>query len=605
MYELKRGDVEDLMRFIGEPTREKGEELEARLCPFCKGGRNKDTYTFSINRVSGAYTCLRSSCGAKGWFVQLARQVGYRIEDEEAPRTYRKQRQPVGSERLSEKCAAYLEGRGISRKTAERYGLYSWVNGDSEGLVFPFWDAEHREVVTLKVRNIGWHRGDGGAKEKFAQQDTRPILFGMDRCTDRGTLVITEGQLDSLSLAEAGIPNAVSVPNGSKAFTWLRWCKEFVESFEKVVVFGDMERTGMTLIREISDRVKVQVFGVRKVDYLECKDANEILCAFGPEELRTAVANAEPYKTRHLVDLSEVVPQDPNDLPRTRTRIYELDRAIGGLIQGQIVVLTGRRGEGKSTFASSLIKDAVDQGKRVFVYSGELSEAHFKTWLDRQIAGQARGEAMPNEFGDMVLKIQKDTDEMLRLWYKGKIFLYRDGDEGDHTDPITAAEEAVRELGCELVVIDNLMTALTVDSQNDLLLAQSNFVGRLKQLATVYGTCILLLAHPRKMGKAEKDKEIEADDISGSGDITNRVDTVLAYQRGTDGKSGAVSVIKNRLYGKLKQYDDKIMVAYDPLSMRVTGKTDHDAAEAGRDYLKGIEISDEYVRKYVFEEDDT
>lgn len=600
MYELQHGDVERLAAFTGERTRERGDQLEFQLCPFCHGGAGRDQWTFAISRTNGAYKCLRAGCDAHGWFVQLARQVGYRIQDDEPVRAYRKPRQPSENVKLSERSIEFLAGRGISEKTARKYGLYSWERDGKDILVFPFWDQEHKEMLTAKVRDTGWHKGDKGAKEFFADENTRPILFGMDKCEGRDQLVITEGQLDSLSLAEAGIRNAVSVPNGASAFTWLRYCKEFVESFERVIVFGDQDAAGMSMVKTLSERIDKPIMAVRKVDYLGCKDANEVLCAFGPEELVTAVKCAEPYKTRHVIDLADVEQRDPDKLPKILTKIYELDRAIGGFVQGQIIVLTGRRGEGKSTFASSIIKDAVEQGKRVFVYSGELSEQHFKMWMDKQVAGRTRGSIGLNEYGDEILQLDNDTQELLRAWYRDKIYLFRDTDGEGRADCIDAAEEAVRGLGCELVVIDNLMTALSVNNQNDLYLAQSNFVGRLKRLCTVYNTCVLLLAHPRKMGKGEKDKDIDPDDVAGSGDITNRVDTVIAYQRGEDGRSGAISVIKNRLYGRLRLGKEKIPVQYDPVSMRVVGSTKMDAGEMMRDYLKDTETSNAYIDRYVF-----
>ena len=53
--------------------------------------------------------------------------------------------------------------------------------------------------------------------KEWCERDCKPILFGMKQCDDAfKQLVITEGQLDSLSVAAAGINNAVSVPNWSE-----------------------------------------------------------------------------------------------------------------------------------------------------------------------------------------------------------------------------------------------------------------------------------------------------------------------------------------------------------------------------------------------------
>ena len=79
----------------------------------------------------------------------------------------------------------------------------------------------------------------------------------------------------------------------------------------------------------------------------------------------------------------------------------------------------------------------------------------------------------------------------------------------------------------KLVCIDNLITAMDAVTQNDnLYLAQSNFVGTLKKIAMRYDVAILLVAHPRKTRDG-----FSNDDVSGSSDITNKADVVLSYER--------------------------------------------------------------------------
>ncbi|MFR5790588.1 MAG: hypothetical protein ACLUFA_09425 [[Clostridium] leptum] len=64
-------------------------------------------------------------------------------------------------------------------------------------------------------------------KTRNGEKDTKPILFGMKQCVDFGTLVITEGQIDSLTLADCGIKNAASV-TGALGFTWLENCWDWI-----------------------------------------------------------------------------------------------------------------------------------------------------------------------------------------------------------------------------------------------------------------------------------------------------------------------------------------------------------------------------------------
>ena len=59
-YEL---DVNDILTFadtINGHKKEKGDELWFEHCPYC-GNDSKDTYTFSVNKKTGAFNCLNFS----------------------------------------------------------------------------------------------------------------------------------------------------------------------------------------------------------------------------------------------------------------------------------------------------------------------------------------------------------------------------------------------------------------------------------------------------------------------------------------------------------------------------------------------------------------
>ena len=131
---------------------------------------------------------------------------------------------------------------------------------------------------------------------------------------------------------------------------------------------------------------------------------------------------------------------------------------------------------------------------------------------------------------------------------------------------------AIRQYGCRLIALDNLMTALdNAVSQNDLYLSQSQFVGKLKRLAVKYSVCILLVAHPRKSVSGLKSgRSLGNDDVSGTGDITNKADVVLSCSRKPDLENQCqVQILKNRLFGKLRAGDREIHLNYDPLSRRI------------------------------------
>lgn len=564
-YEFKQEDAYGLARLLNAETHEKGDELFFRLCPKCHGGENRDKDTFSINLKTGLFKCFRASCDYHGHFVELARDFDYDLGFGEK-RVYRKLPQmPVT---VRDGAIEYMASRGISAEICKRYELTTRTDNKNI-LVFPFYD-DAGVLQFVKYRNMKFRKGVDKNKE-WSEADTMPILFGMKQCVDFRRLVITEGQIDSLSVVECGIDNAVSVPTGANGFTWLANCWDWITKFEDIVVFGDNEHGKITLADTLRARLPQLVKVVRKKDYLGEKDANDILLKYGKQAVITAVENAEIPKLENVKDLSTVQSVDINVLPKIKTNIPDIDRVIGGLVMGQVVLLTGKRGHGKSTFMSQLVCEALDQRENVFIYSGELADYHFKRWIDYQLAGTDYIKTVQNVYGDNEYTISEDVIRQISDWYKGRAYIYDnnwlpDDDVEIESLPDTI-EKVIRQYGVRLVCIDNLMTAMESVRENDqLYLAQSNFVGRLKKIAVKYDVVVILVAHPRK-----SKLEFDNDDVAGSGDITNKVDVVMSYQRveNDDTCDSKLSITKNRLFGKYANGDNAIKLCYSEKTKRI------------------------------------
>lgn len=563
-YEWNPDDLMGLAGKLGADTHRKGNELFFKWCPYCHGdGHDKET--FSVNLDNGLFKCFRASCGRQGHFVQLARDFGYPLDFGESPRTYRELPQrPI---KTREPAVEYLLSRGIGREVASRYRITTRKDNDHI-LVFPFYD-ENGVMQFVKYRKTDFDKSRDKNKE-WCEKGTRPILFGMDQCWGFDSLVITEGQLDSLSAAEAGIPNAVSVPTGAKGFTWVENCWDWLQKFKEVTVFGDCEHGKITLVDELSRRLSCPVKVVQREDYLGEKDANDILRKYGAEAVRQAVAKAQLIPVNHVKRLAQVESVDLQTLPHIITGISKLDRVIGGLYFGQVVLLTGKRGEGKSTLMGQLIAEALNQQYRVFAYSGELPDYHFRRWLDLQLAGPQNVLTRYNQFSDPCYDLAPETVDKLGRWYFDLAYLYDNKaiDDGDEYETLLdTVEKAIRRYGVQLVCIDNLMTAIDVVSSDSQYIQQSKFVRKLKQLAVKYNVAVVLVAHPKKTQGEVSDNDM----VSGSSDITNRVDVVLSYQKNPEEEAagGRIWVLKNRMTGKLALKENAISVAYDERSKRI------------------------------------
>ena len=589
IYEFKQEDVFRFANSTGAKTKIKGKELHFQYCPYCHGGKNRDKFTFSINMDDGRYTCLRSSCSVKGNMITLARDLGFELS-EDFVRYYNMDNYNSTHFRKfkevhiqsKDKAVEYLKIRGISENVCRRYEL-TIKDGTENILVFPFKNPEG-EMKFIKYRNIEYQKGVSDGSKEWCERGCMPILFGMNQCNiENKTLILTEGQLDSLSVTESGFENAVSVPTGMNGFTWVPHCWDWIHNFEKLIVFGDFEKGKISLLDEIKKRFNIKIFHVREEDYLDCKDANEILIKYGQSQINKCIKNAKAVPVNHIISLADVEYVNIFEIPKLKTGIHELDSLLyGGLPFGGLTLIAGKPGEGKSTVASQILINAMEKDYKCFVYSGELPNHTFKAWMNYQIAGAKH----IRKYQDSIWKdwryvVDEKEIEKINAWYADKCFLYDnniiDGDEKESI--VKTVEESIQQYGTQVILIDNLMTALDLEQVQsfDKYDKQSMFVKKLARIALKYNVLIILVAHKRKNNFSAN----ENDEISGSGDISNLAMLTLVYEKSKDIEQSQrlLKVSKNRLFGKLET--DGWIMNYDEVSKRIYGLNDDVNVEYG------------------------
>ena len=572
-YEFNTTDAYDLARRLNAETREKGDELTFKYCPFCHGGQHNDKYTFSVSLRTGQYNCLRGTCGEHGGFVSLAKAFNFPLDfGTQAPMKKEYKRLPqkkITDIVVRDTAIEYMKSRGISEDTVRKFGITSQKD-NPDILSIPFFDW-NGELTFIKYRNTKYQKGQNGSKE-WCEKGSKPILYGIPFVDySNKTLVITEGQIDSLSLYEAGVPNAVSVPMGKNNYDWINLCWDFLCEFNEIIVFGDHENGEITLADELNRRLKKHIIKVVKTDdYKGLKDANDIFRTYGADTLKTAVSNAAPVPVNHIVSLADIKAVSVADIPHFKSCIAELDGLIGGLFESQYILLTGKRGEGKSTFMSQLVCEAIDQGINTLVYSGELPNTMFKNWLDIQLAGRQHLLKRTLDTGKEYYEVPLGIQNCINNWYRDRIFVVDNSEFQDGEDLFDILEAAIYRYGIRFVCIDNLMT-IVESGGKDYLMAQTAAVNKVKALTKRTGCTVLMVAHERKQAASDTN-----DQVSGTANITNLADVVIAYRRNkTGGEYDAeIEISKNRTFTGLclTSADKSIGVYFDPVSRRL--KTD-------------------------------
>lgn len=162
-------------------------------------------------------------------------------------------------------------------------------------------------------------------------------------------------------------------------------------------------------------------------------------------------------------------------------------------------------------------------------------------------------------------------------------------------------ECAHRCLGCDVFLVDNIMTA-RLKADRDYYRAQSMFTRQLAEFCKTTKTHVHLVAHPRK---GERGKPVDnSDEVSGVADITNLADNVISVRRltdpGEDGHDTELSVLKARERG----VRGKIGLCFDPPPRRFYAPCSTPGKKYGWAYMRQQEFV-EYTDTTPFDEGGT
>ena len=576
IYEFHEEDARAFARHVGAKVRRSGDELIFNVCPYCHGEEKSNREKFAINLKTGQFNCLRSSCRAKGNMITLSKAFDFPLPGY-ADEYYNSRKKYVNLSRAkrpetTDPAIQYLKDRGISEDITKKYEITT-KDKDGSLILFPFYD-ENNTLQMIKFRNTKATKENGLNKEwpyKSGDLSCKPILFGMNHCSaENKQLIITEGQIDAMSVAEAGYTNVVSVPMGVNNFTWIPYCWNFLQQFEKLIVFGDYEHGRITLLEDMQTYFNGSVLHVLPENYKGCKDANEILQKCGVNQIRECIANAVEVGNKSFIRLSEIRPKPISEMEKIDTGLETLNKTLGGFFFGQLIVLTGERGEGKSTLSNQFALSAVNAGIKTFIYSGELPNGSLRDWIDHQAAGSWNVKENHNSFGDCYYDLSKETADKIAAWYSDYLWIYQnqfleDPEAEEDQTVVDIVTDAVKR-GFRFIIIDNLMTAMDDDPKLDLYRAQTKFVKQLVRLAKAKDVLIMLIAHQRKNQGTNR----TADDVSGSANITNLADIVMAFGKPKEKSVNAdreIRIQKNRLTGRL---GDAVPMWYEESTRRVS-----------------------------------
>lgn len=444
---------------------------------------------------------------------------------------------PTKHENYNKNILTYCEKRNISKNTIDYVG----VKENNNCVVFEYRN-ELGEHLANKYRKT---KKSEGPKMWFEKGTNVNTLFNMDKVNLSEPLLITEGEFDCLSAIESGFKNTVSIPSGVNSTNeWITSNWTFIEQFEEVIIWFDNDEAGIKGAREVFNRLPNA--SVKIVRCEVANDINELLHKYGKLAVLKQIEKASTPILEGVATLDMIEDFDVHEAETLKLGIDDIDADLVGMVFGSLNVLSGRNGSGKSTILNQIyIAEAIAQGYKTFLFSGELIGGNVKYWLLQTLANEEQFAEYTAKDGHKYKKVTIQSKEKIVNDMKDRFFLY-DSDDYRIEAIIEKMTILAKRYGVRVFVIDNLMTIES--SLKDKYEAETDIVKKLKNFAKKYNALVHLVAHPRK----SMNDEIEKDDVAGSANITNLADYVTTISRAKDDVveyDAILKILKNRHTG--------------------------------------------------------
>lgn len=313
-------------------------------------------------------------------------------------------------------------------------------------------------------------------------------------------IIITEGEIDCLSVIQAGFPRTVSVPDGwtDKAdladgakMKPLLEVEKLLADAPCVIVAADADATGDAFTRAIAALLDPQV--VKHATWPEgCKDPNDVLRKHGEGELARCINAARQANSPGgmITGFSDMPPQ-------SERRIFRMGFAPfdGGLAfeEGAMSVCTGRPGFGKSTFVRFAAHHLINNETiRVGVLDLENSAIAMRDHLVRLNTGSPWAELGKHQRDDAMARLDRNW----RVAHRPP--------NGDFAENMDWLEKRIKHMAvrerCKFIPVDpwNELEHVLVPGET-----MTNYINwalkSIRQWAERFDTHICVVAHPKKM----------------------------------------------------------------------------------------------------------
>ena len=416
---------------------------------------------------------------------------------------------------MDEAAIAWAAKRGISRQTLERMKVESGLTdfpglGKIPCIAFPYYKG--KRVVNVKYRALQ----EKAFKQLYGGEQR---LYNLDACIGAGTVYIVEGEIDALSILEAGTAGVVSVPSGAQGqheYLDSAWV-EGLSSTGSFVLAGDMDAPGLACRKQLAAKI-----GPARCSFIDWpdKDANDFLVKYGPDALRDYVSRAKPWPVPGLLTMGEI--SEPPEIETWETGFHEWGGRIK-FARGMVSIVTGQPGHGKTTIFAQIWHDILRRYELIGCFGSfeTRPKPHY-----RRILRQCRFRANELHLTDQQ---RIEADEWI----------------ADHTRWLVHPSQQPT-LGwaldaAETAVIRNNVSVVQLDPWNRLIPDRGQFERETDWVSRSLDRCldfakgmnchVQIIAHPAKGDWQSRKHHPCLEDISGSKHWDNKADQGLVVWR--------------------------------------------------------------------------
>jgi len=519
-------------------------------CPECSPGRKKKTLKcFSFNLAKNAGRC--NHCGivlvAKSDQPINIKQIEYK-----KPKWH-------NNTKLSNNVVKWFEDRKISQYVLNDFKITNSVEympqTEKNESVINFNYFRLGELVNVKYRDNNKNFKLFGGAEM--------IFYNLDAAIDNKEIIIVEGEMDVLALAQCGINNVISVPNGCTDkgtinVQYLDNCIEFFDEKTQFILALDNDHVGNRLKDELARRLGYE--NCKTVTFKDCKDANDCLIKYGQNVTKECFNEAKEFPIIGVFDANDIREDIynyyNNGLPSgCGIDMHEMDMHLKFQV-GYLTTITGIPGHGKSEFLDFLLcRLNVSHGWKTALYSPENHplELHFSKFAEKMIG-------KPFEGSNRLSPI--DLENMVK-YHADNFFFINPESNFKLENILDSVRQLVRKKGVNCFVIDawNKLDHQYTTNETKYISEQLDKITRFCEFNKVH---CFLVAHPTKIQKDKATGKYEVPNlysISGSANFYNKTANGITVYRDYDNFTTEVYIqkVKFKHWGQV----GKVIFAWD------------------------------------------